>query len=436
VAPEALPEEGGRLTREEAARLLEALAGAEVKLRDFGPARMAAHLLAEVVEGEGAVTRARLHERMRRYGALHVLRPDGYLVRVATGEAVQQVGEVVLEGGVLKAEGLEVGPFYRALEDGWLHPVRGTLEVDVDAPPAWPYQPQEGLVVHAVLGVGDSVVDVVRGLVTLVLEPVETLEGLAQLPSAVRALVEHSPEYWEAYRALPRAEQVRQASRLLAGVVLTCGTAGVGGAKAASVGGKLGRLGVPVLSLTGEGTLAVRVVAVPAGRGVTAVGEGAGAFYVVHMAGRGAGAGGGGGGAKSPVGKGPGKWVKKKPTGSEEAQRYQQQVTGRPAAEVYMVEGVEYDGFSARGVLLEAKGERYQQFFDVDGFPLSWFERGDGFKGLMKQAESQSKLAERLGVPLEWHVAEEPTAEALRKLFDREGFKNIRVIHIPLRPKR
>ncbi|NPC82788.1 hypothetical protein HPC49_31765, partial [Pyxidicoccus fallax] len=221
VAPAALPGDGRRLTHEEAARLLSALVAAEVRLRDFGPARMAAHLLTEVVAEGGAVTREGLHARMRRYRGLYVLRPDGYLVRVTTGEAVQAVGEVRLVSGALRTEGLEVGPFYRALEDGWLHPVRASLEVDMDSPPAWPYQPQEGLAVHSVLGVGDSVVDAVEGLVTLVLDPGETVKGLARLPSAVRALVEHSPEYWERYRALPRAEQVRQAARRVAGVVLT-----------------------------------------------------------------------------------------------------------------------------------------------------------------------------------------------------------------------
>ncbi|NMO23481.1 hypothetical protein HG543_52800 [Pyxidicoccus fallax] len=154
------------------------------------------------------------------------------------------------------------------------------------------------------------------------------------------------------------------------------------------------------------------------------------------MTSRSVGGGGGGGSAKPPTAQGPGKWVSKKPAGSAESQRYQQQVTGRPASEVYMVNDVEYDGFSPHQVLLEAKGEQYQQFFDADGIPLPWFARGEGFKGLMEQARRQSQLAERLGLPLEWHVAEAHTTLAFEQLFKQAGLKNIQVVHVPLRPKR
>jgi hypothetical protein len=132
-------------------------------------------------------------------------------------------------------------------------------------------------------------VDVVMGIATLAIHPVDSVTGLAKLPGAVRALLENAPEYWEHYQVLPRGEQARQAARLMTNVVLVCGTAGVGSTRAASAGSQLGRLSVPVLSLSTEGALALRMVAIPAGQLVTAVGSGASAIYVLHMAENGAG---------------------------------------------------------------------------------------------------------------------------------------------------
>ncbi|XXF78239.1 HNH endonuclease [Myxococcaceae bacterium GXIMD 01537] len=299
---QALPREGQRLVPEEALRLLSLLAEADVPLRDFAPARVAAHLLWEVVEGGRPVRREELHERMNRFVGLFVLRPDGYLTRALTGEAVQHVGEVRWEDGTPNAEGLEVGAFFSAPDGEWLYPVDERLRMSADAPPVWGYTPQEGVVLHAGVGAGEAVIEAVLGLVSLVLHPGESLEGLTHLPVAVRTLLQHSPAYWERYRALPPAEQVRQAARLVTGTLLVLGTAGAGGARAASVGGSLGKLGVPVLSLSAEGTLAVRAVVVPAGRAVTALGSSVGAVYVLHMAAMGD----GGAGAKPGTRGGPG----------------------------------------------------------------------------------------------------------------------------------
>src|SRR4051812_34553500 len=52
VPPHALPEDGHRITPDEALQLLSWLLSADVKMRDFGPWRMASHLLWEVVNGE------------------------------------------------------------------------------------------------------------------------------------------------------------------------------------------------------------------------------------------------------------------------------------------------------------------------------------------------------------------------------------------------
>ncbi|MFP2931309.1 hypothetical protein ACLESO_40200, partial [Pyxidicoccus sp. 3LG] len=228
VPPSRLPRDGRRLTPEQAEDLLTSLLNADVPLRDWGPRRMAAHLLVQVVQERRTVTREALHERMRRYVGALVLRPDGYLVRATTGEAIQFAGEVELTDGALRAEGFEVGPFYGTRGDRYLYRLEEDLGHHPDARVAGSFMPDTGTVGPAVEGLGRAVLDVVDGVVTLVMKPGESLAGLAKLPAAVRTLIEHSPEYWERYQAMPHGEQVRQASRLLTNVLLTCGTAGAG----------------------------------------------------------------------------------------------------------------------------------------------------------------------------------------------------------------
>jgi hypothetical protein len=439
VPPSALPKDGRSLSPDEASRLLSWLLAAEVPLRDFGPWRMAAHLLWEVVRGGAPVPRAELHARMRRFHSLLVLRPDGYLVRATTGRAVQQVGEVQVVDGALRADGFQVGPFY--LPRGTvLYPVDDTLEIHPDAVLAGVYAPEEDTLGPAAEGAGQAVVDSVSGLVQLALHPIDSVTGLTQLPRAVRTLLENSPQYWEHFRAMSHGGQVRAVSRLLTHVLIVCGTSGAGAARAASAGNSLRALSLPVLSLSGEGALVLRMVAVPAGQIVTAVGSGVSAVYVLHMANVGAGAAGGGGssanskGSPPPPG-GPGQWAQKNEGMSEEARRYQVQVTGTPPGWVYRVffgpgpdDLVDFDGF-AKGVLLEAKGENLAQFID-EGLNAAPYFRGA--KGILRQAERQLDAAQ--GAPIRWIVAEKRFADYLRKLFDANNLERIEVLHIP--PKR
>ena len=432
VPPEKLPESNRSLSPEQAVGLLSWVLTAEVGLRDFGPWRMAAHLLWEVVQGGSPVSREVLRERMRRFVPLLVLRPDGYLVKATTGRAIQFAGEVRLERGLLCAEGFQVGPFY-TLRGQYLYPVEGDLAIHPDAVMAGVYAPQEGTFGPVLEGAGEAVVDSVTGVLGLVLHPMESLEALTQLPGAVRALLENSPEYWVRFRAMPHAAQVRSVSRLLTQVLITVGTAGAGSAHIASVGSRLGKLGVPVLSLSEEGLLSLRLVAVPAGQLVTAMGPAAGAFYILHMSNTGNG-GGGGGRSRNPAPPppgGPGQWVKKAEGMSDEARRYQAQVTGTPEGWVYRVfkakspdDYVDFDGFQ-NGVLLECKGPNLAKFIDGDLEPLWFFE---GAEAMLRQARNQYKVAR--GVPIRWVVAEKRLKDYLRKLFNTNGLDKIEVIHI------
>ncbi|WP_309890935.1 Tox-REase-5 domain-containing protein, partial [Archangium sp.] len=248
--------------------------------------------------------------------------------------------------------------------------------------------------------------------------------GLAQLPGAVRQLYERSPRLWEEFRHKPYAEKVRTVSRLATGIVLTVGTSGAGAAKAASWGGKLGSMTVSLLSLSGDGLLAVRLVAVPVGGAVAVAGNALSATYVLHMANTGA----QGGGGWPPVG-GPGQWVEDTTEMPEQSRVYQAQVTGAPKRWCYKVcrdgECVEYDGYEPKeGVLLEAKARGYEKWFDKTLEPQWNFQ---GLNGVLAQAERQFRVAR--GMRLRWHVAEERMVAVLRKHFDARGLHAIEVVY-------
>ncbi|HEX5754414.1 MAG TPA: Tox-REase-5 domain-containing protein [Archangium sp.] len=426
VSPEVLPEDGSTLSPQQAMRLLGHLLEAEAGLGEFPRQRMAAHLLLEVATGERPVTREELHARMDRFHRLRVVRPDGYLVRAVTGEAVQRAGEVRLaEDGTLRAGRYEVGPFY-AVEDGQLWPVDTGLEVPRGVKPLGPYVPDDGVVLPALEGAGLALVDTLESLGQLVFHPGESLEGLARLPEAVRVLFQNAPEYREAFRQRPRGEQVREVSRLLANVLLAVGTSGAGAVKAVGWGEKLGRLSVPLLTLTKRGELVLRLVAVP-GRAVTMAGQGLGVTWGLHLAKVGSG---GGGGWVPPVG-GPGQWVPKNERMSPRSRAFQHKVTKAPAGWVYRVwrngEKADFDGFDLnQRVLKETKGLGYDKHFDADLKARKYFK---GAERLIRQARRQSRVAN--GTPIRWHVAEPRMVDILKGLFQKESIRGIDVVYTP-----
>jgi hypothetical protein len=388
---------------------------------------MAAWLLLEVATGERPVSRQALHARMDRFHRLLVLRPDGYLVLAVTGEAKQKVGNVqVAQDGTLRAGRYEVGPFY-AVENKHLWPVDAALEVPRGALPLGAYAPDDGVLLPALEGAALALADTVEGLYRITFHPIETAQGLVQLPGAVRELVRNAPEYWESFRHKPSGEQVRGVSRVVTSVVLMVGTAGEGAVQAATWGHRLGQLAVPVFSLTADGVLALRLVAVP-GRVIAVAGQALSATYVLHMAAVGVAAG---GGSWSPPVGGPGQWVPKNEHMSYRSRRFQNKVTKAPAGWVYRVfrngEKVDFDGRDPLdGTLLETKGLGYDKHFDSNLQAKRYFK---GAKRLVRQAQRQYKAAN--GVPIRWHVAEPRMVDILRRLFREADIKGINVVYTP-----
>jgi hypothetical protein len=423
---------GAALYVEQARELLGQVARTRVTQRSFAPRRALSWLLGEVLEGGERVEYTELVRRTQRFWHLVLVRPDGYLVAALTGEPIQRLGQVELKEGEWKVGSLVVGDFYFS-RGGVLYPVNDVLR-RADTPP-WAELGLERDWLNAALdGAQDAMGEMAVALAQSVLHPIRSMEDLAQLPHTVALLIASSPEYFGRYRDMSLQDQIREAARLATHVLMLFG----GGQGVVGTVGRVGGLGaeLPVLVVTGEGVLEVRRVLVAGGRMTTTLGVELGALSILHMASSGkrnAGGGGSGGAGKGKGGatQGPGRWTYKKPTTeSEGALNYQEQVTGQPAWRVYMVDGVEFDGFNSRE-LLEAKGPGYKNFLEKDGRPQPWFESSDGYKGLMEQARRQSELAKQLKLPLIWHVAEAEFANLLREVFKNRGWKNITVRHTP-----
>lgn len=413
---------GAALYLEQARQLLRQLSETPVTQRNLAPRRALSWLLREVLEGGERVDYADLKWRAERFGFLVLVRPDGYLVAALDGTPLQRRGPLELVEGEWRVGPLVVGGFYFS-HGGVFYPATEALRREDSTPLAELGLGRDPL--NAALdGAQEAMGEMVLALANTVLHPIRTLEDLGQLPTTVAQLIASSPEYFARYGGMSREDQIREAARLSTHVILM-----LGGARATV--GRLGGLGaeLPVLSLTARGELVL-------GGAVVAVGTtmDLGALSILHMAGKGQGRSGGasskaGKSSKAAPAKSPGRWTYKKPTtGSKRSLDYQEQVTGRPAWWVYMVGNLEFDGIKL-GELLEAKGPGYCSFFEANGTPKSWYMASGGFKELMNQAGNQSKMAQRLGMPVSWHVADAKVAEFLRELFKDEGWTNITVHH-------
>jgi hypothetical protein len=262
------------LETDDAKALWEALARTPATLKNFAPRRTLVFLLRQVLVTGEDVSYAELLQRTYRFRLLAVMRPDGYLASALNGRPLQRMGRLELREGRLMAGGFEVGAFYRDrggvfyAVDETLQPLRSSSLGELGLEHDW---------FNAALdGAQDAVTEMAVGMAALVTHPIRSVEGLAQLPSAVAALIASSPEYFARYSALPLQEQIREAARLSTHVLTLYGSAAGTATRLGSLGARL-----PVLSLTAEGALAVEQVAVPAGTAAAALGTGSGAVYVL-----------------------------------------------------------------------------------------------------------------------------------------------------------
>jgi hypothetical protein len=239
------------------------------------------HLLREVLEG-GEVSREELLRRVKRFQRVAVLRPDGYLAWTLNGRTQQKVGPVEWKEEAFRARSFELGRFY--IVKGWvfrqadvqLHPIMegpGLAEVYDDA----------DIIGRTLDGAEEAFIELYHAMGQLLSHPTDSMAALLHLPEGVRALIASSPEYLERFRYMTRGEQIKALSKLTTTIIVTFGTAG---GTTSTLTRTLGGLEatVPVLSLSADGLLAVRSVAVSAGTVTTTLEVGVGSISILHMA--------------------------------------------------------------------------------------------------------------------------------------------------------
>ncbi|WP_368670340.1 Tox-REase-5 domain-containing protein [Myxococcus sp. AM011] len=412
---------GSSLTPTHAARLLEALTGKDVTLGQF-PARVAVGFMLREVLAAGEVSRAELVRRVGRFTQLAVLRPDGCLAWVRSGQTQQRAGAVEWKAGAFRAGQFELGVFYSG-KGGVFRQLNARLEETGGGAFADVHDDADYLS-RTLDGAEEAFVGLALAVGQLLsTSPADNLAALRHMPAAVAALLASSPEYLERFQYMTRGEQVQAVSKLVTNLIATWGTASA--ATRTLQGATFATAEVPVLSLSAEGALAMGHVAVPVGRAAAVLSGGPGAAIILQRA-RGA-----------SLSKGPGQWGPAQESMSPRARRYQEQITGHTSDEAYWVGGVgkgsggvKFDGYEKR-VLLEAKGPGYAKFFEgLD--PKRWF-KNSGAEALIQQAQRQVEKAPS-GVPIRWHVAEKQAADAIRQLLRGRNIDEIEVVFTPPLP--
>jgi hypothetical protein len=418
-----MPARGEPLTPQGAARVLAVLLNKPMTLGSFPPRMAACHLLREVLEG-GEVSREELLRRVERFKTVAVLRTDGYLAWTLNGRTQQKVGPVEWREDALRAGPFELGRFYTVR--GWVfRQADAQLRPVLDGPGLAEVYDDADYLSRSLDGAEEAFVELDHAMGQLLSHPSDSLAALQHLPAGVAALLASAPEYRERLRYMTRGEQMKALSKLTTNLVVTFGTAGgttstltraVGGLEAT----------VPVLSLSAEGLLVVERVVVPVGKVATVLSGGPGAAIILQRANA-------SGQQPSPA-PGPGQWGPAQESMSARARAYQEQITGHSADEAYWVGGVgrnsggvKFDGFE-EGVLLEAKGPGYANKFLDNLEPKRWF-KNSGAQALVDQAKRQLGVAN--GMPIRWHVAEQKTADAIRKLLQDRGLPDIEVVYTP-----
>jgi hypothetical protein len=255
----------GGASPEEARQHVSGLLSANTSLAAFGPTAVAISVLARVAASEevnGRDPRALVDA----HRGLCVVRPDGYIARALSGEAIERAGELRVEGDGLRAGTLEVGAFYR-LEQGIVYAVDEQLqraggplfELSLDRMAYGRFlDGAEAAMKTAIVTSFEAVIDPPRSIAAAV-------EAFGQMGAVIMA----SPEMAERFLAMPLGDQIESVSNVAVTLALAKAAAGYGGAAASGGGGSIAihvqRGGAAVLAF--ELDLAVAGALVGAGRG-------------------------------------------------------------------------------------------------------------------------------------------------------------------------
>lgn len=301
VAQQQLPQ--ATLTIADATRLFNAALRAQPSLTGVGPRMVTARLMQEVIMSGADTGMSTVAQRLSAFGPIIILRPDGYIARALTGEALQRAGRTEFVDGTLRAGGLSAGTFYYS--DGGVF-YRADDSLQRTGPPIGELGLEHDAVDSALDGAADALVGMAAGLYQLIRHPIQSIEALSQLPGAVAQLIRNAPAYWELFRAMPLNDQIREVSKIVTTLVTLYGSAAGATTRIAAAAGDLGNVTVRALTLSNTGELAWATASVPVGTVATALSGGPGAVYVLHMTNSslnnsgGSGGSGGGGSGGSP----------------------------------------------------------------------------------------------------------------------------------------
>ncbi|WP_241758323.1 hypothetical protein [Myxococcus landrumensis] len=281
---DARPVVGSPLTPTHAGRLLNVLLGKDVTLGQF-PARVAVGFMLREVLDTGEVSQAELVRRVGRFTHVAVLRPDGYLAWVPSGRTQQKVEPVEWKDGAFRAHGFELGRFYDGstgvfrLLDAELREANGFPIADV--------HDDADVVSRGLDGAEEAFVGLALAVGKFFsTSPAENLDALRQMPAAVVALIESSPEYLERFKYMTRGEQIQAVSKMVTNLIATWGTASA--ATRTFQGTALATVEVPALSLSVNGMARMSLVAVPVGRAAAVLSGGPVAAIILQRVGEGA----------------------------------------------------------------------------------------------------------------------------------------------------
>lgn len=265
----------------------------------YGPRMVAIHLLGDIVSTGATADVAAMSAKIGRFSRIVLVRPDGYVVRATTGQPLQRIGKnLQIADGVMRFGPYEVGTFY-VNNGGVLYRPNEALEPQ--APSIGELGLEHNLVDKALDGVESAVKGMVEGAIKLIRHPIQTLQELRQLPSALWHLFESSPEYWERFKAMPLNDQVEQVTNIVTQLIgmyggatavmripgqaaRLAGAAGQAG-KALEAADAMATVVVQALKINRNGTMSLATVSVRAGVAFPALPGGPfGAVYMVSQA--------------------------------------------------------------------------------------------------------------------------------------------------------
>lgn len=200
------------LTIADASRLLNLALSAHPTVVGVGPRMVAARLMQDVVIGGSDVGMSEIAARLSAFRSIIILRPDGYIARALSGDAIQRAGRIQFVDGALRAGNLSTGTFYYS--DGGVF-YRTDDALQKAGPPIGELALEHDAVSSAMDGVADAVVGMAAGIYQLIRHPIRSIEALTQLPSAVAQLIRNAPVYWELFCAMPLNDQIVKSPRSL-----------------------------------------------------------------------------------------------------------------------------------------------------------------------------------------------------------------------------